>query len=262
VLCVSQLRRFGHIDRRSKTVLQWKSDGIVQAVSLSCIGKAALMYCQRDCWQIVANPGQENLVAVYFSCPVKGRVKSASRGRVKIGHYSGVRQSRLAFSDHPLKEKTMSKRLTMAQIDAIITLHATRHSNREIAVLLTVDRGTVGKYIAKAAVQNQPKRPSGRRRFRRASIRSKRPWDRPRFPCSCGYDNEKHRKWNIIGQLVSKRIVLLPLGHFATQVDRRVVIAGRDGLYLPKGTSRTSIPSRLPRKLVWLVGPRLYVGYP
>ena len=39
----------------------------------------------------------------------------------------------------------MAKRLTMAEIDAIITLHTTRHSNREIAALLGVNRETVGK---------------------------------------------------------------------------------------------------------------------
>jgi transposase len=55
----------------------------------------------------------------------------------------------------------MANRLTMAQIDAILTLHSTRHSNREIADLLTVDRGTVGKYIAEAAVQNPPNAPTG-----------------------------------------------------------------------------------------------------
>src|SRR5512145_1392143 len=55
----------------------------------------------------------------------------------------------------------MANRLTMAQIDAILTLHSTRHSNREIADLLTVDRGTVGRYIAKAAAQNQPNAPPG-----------------------------------------------------------------------------------------------------
>jgi len=55
----------------------------------------------------------------------------------------------------------MSNRLTMAQIDAILTLHTSRHSNREIADLLTIDRGTVGKYIAEAAAQNQPNAPTG-----------------------------------------------------------------------------------------------------
>jgi len=63
----------------------------------------------------------------------------------------------------------MANRLTMAQIDAILTLHATRHSNREIADLLTVDRGTVGKYIAQAAVQNPPNAPSGNEGARQPS---------------------------------------------------------------------------------------------
>jgi len=44
----------------------------------------------------------------------------------------------------------MAKRLTMAEIDAILTLHTTRHSNREIATLLGVNRETVGKYVAQA----------------------------------------------------------------------------------------------------------------
>jgi hypothetical protein len=35
----------------------------------------------------------------------------------------------------------MANRLTMAEIDRIVTLHTTEHSNREIARLLGVSRG-------------------------------------------------------------------------------------------------------------------------
>ena len=55
----------------------------------------------------------------------------------------------------------MANRLTMAEIDAILTLHTTRHSNREIAALLGKDRGTVGKYVARAKSQNRPNAPPG-----------------------------------------------------------------------------------------------------
>jgi len=56
----------------------------------------------------------------------------------------------------------MSNRLSMAKIHSIETLHKSGHSNREIARLLGVDRGTVNKYVgrlrraAKAASQNRP----------------------------------------------------------------------------------------------------------
>jgi len=49
----------------------------------------------------------------------------------------------------------------MAQIDAILTLHKTRKSNRKIAKLLEVDRGTVGKYVRQAEAQNRPNAPTG-----------------------------------------------------------------------------------------------------
>jgi transposase len=55
----------------------------------------------------------------------------------------------------------MANQLTMAEIDAIVTLHTTRHSNRRIAALLEVDRETVGKYVARAKAQNQPNAPTG-----------------------------------------------------------------------------------------------------
>ena len=41
----------------------------------------------------------------------------------------------------------MSNRLTMAQIDAILTLNTSRHSNREIADLLHVPIGTIRRFI-------------------------------------------------------------------------------------------------------------------
>jgi transposase len=55
----------------------------------------------------------------------------------------------------------MANRLTMAEIDRILTLHTTEHSNREIARLLGVNRETVGKYVARAKAQNRPNAPSG-----------------------------------------------------------------------------------------------------
>jgi transposase len=55
----------------------------------------------------------------------------------------------------------MANRLTMAQINAILTLHKTRKSNRKIAHLLEVDRGTVGKYVRQAQAQNRPNAPAG-----------------------------------------------------------------------------------------------------
>jgi hypothetical protein len=55
----------------------------------------------------------------------------------------------------------MANRLTMAQIDAIFTLHKTRKSNRKIAGLLEIDRGTVGKYVRQADAQNRPDHPAG-----------------------------------------------------------------------------------------------------
>ena len=55
----------------------------------------------------------------------------------------------------------MANRLTMAEIDTILTLHTTGHSNREIADLLGVNRETVGKYVARCKAQNQPNAPTG-----------------------------------------------------------------------------------------------------
>jgi transposase len=55
----------------------------------------------------------------------------------------------------------MANRLNMAEIGAILTLHKSEHSNRAIADLLEVDRGTVGKYVAQAEAQNRPNAPTG-----------------------------------------------------------------------------------------------------
>ena len=50
----------------------------------------------------------------------------------------------------------MSNRLSMAKIHSIETLHASGHSNREIARLLGVDRGTVNGYVRRLKSQNRP----------------------------------------------------------------------------------------------------------
>jgi hypothetical protein len=55
----------------------------------------------------------------------------------------------------------MANRLSMADIDTIVTLHTSGHSQRQIAELLGVDRETVGKYVARATVGNQPNAPPG-----------------------------------------------------------------------------------------------------
>jgi transposase len=55
----------------------------------------------------------------------------------------------------------MANRLTMAEIDKILTLHTTAHTNREIADLLAINRETVGKYVTRYKAQNQPNAPSG-----------------------------------------------------------------------------------------------------
>jgi transposase len=55
----------------------------------------------------------------------------------------------------------MTKRLTMAEIDTILTLHKAGESNRAIAALVGVNRETVGKYLARAKAQNQPNAPTG-----------------------------------------------------------------------------------------------------
>ncbi|MGD0778954.1 MAG: IS21 family transposase [Candidatus Solibacter sp.] len=55
----------------------------------------------------------------------------------------------------------MAKRLAMAEIDTILTLHKAGHSNREIAALVGANRETVGKHLARAKAQNQPNAPTG-----------------------------------------------------------------------------------------------------
>jgi len=55
----------------------------------------------------------------------------------------------------------MANRLTMATIDTILILHKAGHSRREIARLTGVHRETVGKYIARATIQNRPQAPTG-----------------------------------------------------------------------------------------------------
>jgi IS30 family transposase len=42
----------------------------------------------------------------------------------------------------------MARKLKMAEVTTIRTLHASGHSNREIARLLGVHRDTVGRYVA------------------------------------------------------------------------------------------------------------------
>jgi transposase len=53
----------------------------------------------------------------------------------------------------------MSNHLSMAKVNSVHTLHASGHSNREIARLLGIDRTTVGKYVQQ--LQNQPNAPTG-----------------------------------------------------------------------------------------------------
>jgi len=55
----------------------------------------------------------------------------------------------------------MAKRLTMAEINTILTLHKAGYSNREIAALLGVNRETIGKHLARAKPPNQPKVATG-----------------------------------------------------------------------------------------------------
>ena len=56
----------------------------------------------------------------------------------------------------------MAKRLTMAETDAILTLHTTGHSNREIATLLGRNRETVGKYVGRTRPETGQTRRPGR----------------------------------------------------------------------------------------------------
>jgi DNA-binding CsgD family transcriptional regulator len=45
----------------------------------------------------------------------------------------------------------MANRLSMAIVNAILSLHQSGHSNRRIAKLLGVDRETVGKYLGQGS---------------------------------------------------------------------------------------------------------------
>lgn len=59
----------------------------------------------------------------------------------------------------------MANQLSMAKVNSIQTLHQSGHSNRQIADLLGIDRGTVGKYVRQLRVsvaQNQPNAPPGK----------------------------------------------------------------------------------------------------
>lgn len=53
----------------------------------------------------------------------------------------------------------MANQLSMAKINAIETLHESGHSNRKIARLLGVDRGSVGKYVRR--LENPPDHSAG-----------------------------------------------------------------------------------------------------
>ena len=58
----------------------------------------------------------------------------------------------------------VANRLSMAQLHSIETLHRSGHSNREIARILKVDRGTVNKYVRRLQAvdaQNRPNAPPG-----------------------------------------------------------------------------------------------------
>jgi len=55
----------------------------------------------------------------------------------------------------------MANRLTMAKVNAIVTLHQSKHSNRQIAKLLGINRETVGKYVNGLKAQNRPNAPTG-----------------------------------------------------------------------------------------------------
>ena len=54
----------------------------------------------------------------------------------------------------------MARRLKMAEVTTIRTLHQSGHSNREIARLVGVHRETVGKYVAEG--DSKPAKPDHR----------------------------------------------------------------------------------------------------
>jgi IS30 family transposase len=70
------------------------------------------------------------------------------------------------FSTVVLEVSSMSNRLLMSKIHSIETLHQSGHSNREIARLLSVDRGTVNAYVRRLKGQNRPARKQGPRTSR------------------------------------------------------------------------------------------------
>ena len=51
----------------------------------------------------------------------------------------------------------MANQLSMAKVNSIETLHQSGHSNRKIAKLLGIDRGSVGKYVKR--LENPPNAP-------------------------------------------------------------------------------------------------------
>ena len=53
----------------------------------------------------------------------------------------------------------MANHTSMAKVNSIHTLHQSGHSNRQIAELLGIDRGTVGKFVQQ--LENQPNAPAG-----------------------------------------------------------------------------------------------------
>src|SRR5579863_383068 len=55
----------------------------------------------------------------------------------------------------------MARRLSMAEIDTILTLHKADYSIREIAALLGKNRETIGRHLARAKAGNQPNAPTG-----------------------------------------------------------------------------------------------------
>lgn len=55
----------------------------------------------------------------------------------------------------------MVNHLSMADVQTILTLHKSGHSNREIAKLVGVHRETVARYLTRAGSQNRPNAPPG-----------------------------------------------------------------------------------------------------
>ena len=68
----------------------------------------------------------------------------------------------------------MAKRLTMAEIDTILTLHKAGKSNRQIVALVGIDRETVGRHLARVKARSRPNAPTGKCADRRGGIPAKR----------------------------------------------------------------------------------------